>query len=265
VEEWVVLIVRIMILEFCKILFGNRYPIQWGLKEAFGSLRKLELTPPPYDDALRFHESYYCSTHIAFAITAYDSIRLDPKWVPWLTNYMRRSLEYWMDLAWVRLKVPSTYVDLDGVAEVCDVLRGAGATDANDRLVCSSSLWLLDQQNSNGSWPLWFYGAADKDLWGDSTENSYNKIHPTWVATQCLRDRNFELGRRGNQLWGEFMAKTLRVSDLATRAVPRIKYPPLEELKFRRKKKISRSTSAPRAKSKPPAPPALSKTTSRRG
>ena len=41
-------------------------------------------------------------------------------------------------------------------------------------------------------------------------------MHPTWVATQSLRDRNFEFMRPGNQKWSEKIVKIIRAAEFAT-------------------------------------------------
>lgn len=52
---------------------------------------------------------------------------------------------------------------------------------------------------------------------GGTDHGPYDKLHPTWVSTQCLRDRDFEIGftRPGNELWSKFMAKALATSNFA--------------------------------------------------
>jgi len=77
-------------------------------------------------------------------------------------------------------------------------------------LLCTASVWLVRQQKKSGAWPIW--------MSGDPSEISYyDKLHPSWVSTQCLRDRDFEIGftRPGNALWSKFMAKTLAQSKFA--------------------------------------------------
>lgn len=59
-----------------------------------------------------------------------------------------------------------------------------------------------------------------------TTETHYDMLHPTWVATQALRDRNFELARPGNQKWEEKMRKIIRAAQFDT-VEYKIKYPPL--------------------------------------
>ena len=45
---------------------------------------------------------------------------------------------------------PSEYVDIDGIGEILDNLRGVGLTDGSDPMVCEASVWLLKQQKRNG-------------------------------------------------------------------------------------------------------------------
>lgn len=104
-------------------------------------------------------------------------------------------------------------MDVDGISECADVLRGTGLTEGSDPLLCSASLWLLENQSKkSGQWPVWMMGGSDSD-----EHDHYATLHPTWVATQCLRDRDFEIGftRPGNALWEKFMVKTLKQSNFA--------------------------------------------------
>merc|ERR1712070_142628 len=130
---------------------------KWGLKETFKHLRTRRYTGPPYDAEYKFHDSFYLVTHIAFAISAYSAIKTSPKDAPWLFDYNRRSCLYWTRRAWMRLsgKQPDGFVDIDGLSEAVDVMRGCGLTDGGDTLLCSSVLALLAMQKPNGSWPYW--------------------------------------------------------------------------------------------------------------
>ena len=48
----------------------------------------------------------------------------------------------------------------------------------------------------------------------ESTMDSYHRIHPTWVAMQSLRDRDFRVA--DNQFWPEFIGKVLKASKFDT-------------------------------------------------
>ena len=96
------------------------------------------------------------------------------------------------------------YVDVDGVSEIIDTFRGCGLTSASDRLVCEGSLFLLETQRKDGSWPYWNKegdGSKDPDC------NSYDLLHPTWVAVQGLRDRDFKLDRPAAEKWRKWINK----------------------------------------------------------
>lgn len=60
--------------------------------------------------------------------------------------------------------------------------------------------------------------STDGDSDGAPEHSVYDKLHPTWVATQCLRDRDFEIGytRPGNAAWKEFMARILKQTNFST-------------------------------------------------
>ncbi|CAJ1367506.1 unnamed protein product [Effrenium voratum] len=240
-SDWVVLIMNIMILEFNQLLFPRRWPIRWGLKETFDFVRGHRFCGPPYDRSFRFHDSFYFVTHIAFAITAYSAIKMNPKDVPWLYNYNRRACLYWVKMARYReSSEPQLLVDIDGLSEAMDVLRGCGLTDGGDRLLCSATLALLDLQQSDGSWPYWVLHLKEVGSLGEPlacvspSPNLYEQIHPTWVAVQSLRDRNFEYDRKGNIKWGQYMAKLLKQSNLR-KLEHKIAYGKLPRLRARSK------------------------------
>eukprot|EP00442_Polarella_glacialis_P022352 CAMPEP_0115128862 /NCGR_PEP_ID=MMETSP0227-20121206/51418_1 /TAXON_ID=89957 /ORGANISM="Polarella glacialis, Strain CCMP 1383" /LENGTH=76 /DNA_ID=CAMNT_0002533561 /DNA_START=10 /DNA_END=237 /DNA_ORIENTATION=- len=75
---------NIMVMEFNQMLFRRRWPIRWGLQEAFAYLRTHRFKGPPYDKDYRFHDSFYLVTHIAFAVSAYSAIKTNPRDIPWL-------------------------------------------------------------------------------------------------------------------------------------------------------------------------------------
>jgi hypothetical protein len=105
--------------------------------------------------------------------------------------------------------IVKTFVDIDGVAECVDVLRGAGLTEGCDRLLCEGVRWLLDMQNKDGSWNyVSHYGHhLNKKYHSGPAKDFYSLIHPTWVASQALRDRDYKIERRGNVLWKDYMDK----------------------------------------------------------
>ena len=44
IDDWLMLLMRIMIMEYNQILFEKRYRLQWGLKEALVQLKTTPLT-----------------------------------------------------------------------------------------------------------------------------------------------------------------------------------------------------------------------------
>jgi hypothetical protein len=227
-DGWVCLTMRIMIMQFNEILFPGRYRIRWGVLEACRALRKCQLTPPPFDPENKFHDSFYCATHILFMLSAYSAIKMEERQVPWLFKFVRRSMMYWTQLAQTRLsgRIPNLYVDIDGLAEAVDCFRCCGLTDANDPQVCTASVQLLSFQRKDGSWPTLLYEGPSMLCEVKKTESLYTLLHPTWVATQSLRDRNFEFMRPGNQKWSEKIVKIIRAAEFAT-VQYKIKYPPV--------------------------------------
>lgn len=217
-DEFVVLIMNIMVMEFNQLLFRKRFPLKWGLQEIFTHLRRRTYVGPPYNADFAFHHCFYFVTHIVFAISAYSAIKTRTSDVPWLYDYCRRSCLYWTKQAWRRFsKQPDRLVDIDALAEAVDVMRGCGQTDGGDTLLCSATLALLQMQRSDGSWPYWVLDeCAGSGLVAHTPADPkpYSLVHPTWVAVQSLRDRNFDYDRKGNQQWGKFMEKLLRQTDL---------------------------------------------------
>ena len=228
VGDWLLLLMRILIVDYDNLLFQNRWPCSYGLQKAFVALRSLVLDPPPYSD--NFADCFYLATHIFYALSAYSGVKGAERDVPWLYRYLRRCFSYWMKRARAKQKgidalergeVPDEhpdeiYVDVDGIAEVIDVLRGCGLTEASDPVVCEGSVWLVAQQNKDGSWPAVF---PDDPAGTDKKHGHYDRLHPVWVATQCLRDRDFQFHR--NAKWIDWMEKVLRDSKLR-----KLKYKP---------------------------------------
>lgn len=246
IDDWLMLLMRIMIMEFNGILFARRYRLQWGLKDALIALRTIELTPPPKPGEPfnnEFHHSFYLATHIVYVQSAYNAIKANEREIPWLYKYVRQSVRrgrlasahhgaplphryvrqsfrYWMRQVKEYRKelkqgvTPSTYIDIDGIAEVCDCLRGAGLTEASDPMLCEGTLFMLSMQRKQGDWPAIMFG----DNTPEASLDYYHRIHPTWVCTQSLRDRDFKIGAGANMFWPQFVAKVIKESNFSTLA-----------------------------------------------
>ena len=251
-DPWLLLLMRILIMEYNGLLFPKRYPLKWGMKEALIALRSLPLDGPGAPD---FHHSFYLATHIVYALGAYQAIKTAEVDCPWLFKYLRVSMRYWMKESWKHFKVEKrkkartvikaasitsgennndniddknddnsdddddkddkddfVFVDIDGVSEVVDVLRGCGLTDASDRLVCEGSKFLMATQLKAGNWPYW---NAEDGKSSKKTADSYDFLHPTWVAVQALRDRDFKLDRPAAEKWRGWIYKLIKQTDFA--------------------------------------------------
>lgn len=208
------LLMRIMIMEYNSILFAKRYRLQWGLRDALSALRSIPLTPPPKPGEQfnnDFHHSFYLATHIVYVQSAYNAIKASEREIPWLYRYVRQSFRFWMRQVKLQKADPSVYVDIDGIAEVCDCLRGVGLTEASDPMLCEGTLYMLRTQRKNGTWPSLLPGQEDTP---EASLDFYHRIHPTWVCTQSLRDRDFRVA--DNQFWPEFISKVLRESKFSS-------------------------------------------------
>lgn len=207
-----------------------------GMRECFSALRRLSLEAPcqcsPHSE---FGECYYLATHATYWLSAFGATQRVTA-CPWLYAYVRRVLEFWMRQADLRdAGTPGedaadglVYVDLDGVAECVDVLRGvesaerdavcgaaasgAGDDDGDDAglaqrqqvravmdglpaLLARASGWLLKWQREDGSWPPTRHARdplRTKQFAHASdvaADALYNAMHPTWTATMALCDR----------------------------------------------------------------------------
>ena len=135
------------------------------------------------------------------------------------------------------------FIDIDGVAEAVDLIRGStqtsltphltlltltqapmqgcGQSEASDQLLAEASLYLLRVQENNGAWPnnlcpervkqkkegrygslpqvqTLNHGVYYMSLTQSWRSDHYDRIHPTWVASQALRDRDYKIEREGD-------------------------------------------------------------------
>ena len=123
-----------------------------------------------------------------------------------------------MAQARLKKKDPSVYVDVDGVGEALDNLRGTGLTEVTDPMVCEGTVWLLETQLPNGAWPVWFDGGDN-----DGDHDFYDRMHATWVCTQALRDRDFRINEDEVRQWRVYVEKVLKETNLAIQGWDRAK------------------------------------------
>ena len=133
--DFYMVLLEMMVIEYNSILFKGRWPLQdgYGLKEGIEALKGYS-----YKSAQESSDDFYLVTHIVFALSAYSSIKVRESAAPSLFAYTRKSLRSWMKLA--RRDPFHTDIDVDGVAECADLLRGAGMTESSDAELCEATV-----------------------------------------------------------------------------------------------------------------------------
>ena len=118
-------------------------------------------------DDERAGDDFYLATHVAYVLSDYSRIRLEPASLGAILPYLRAQVPHVLAAR-----------DTEAGAEIADVLRqtGEGDTDAD---VCRLARLLLDTQGPDGSWPR------------PDAEDAYDTVHPTWVGVHSLRERTF--------------------------------------------------------------------------
>ena len=81
-------------------------------------------------------------------------------------------------------------------------------------MLCEGTLFMLSMQRKQGDWPAIMFG----DNTPEASLDYYHRIHPTWVCTQSLRDRDFKIGAGANMFWPQFVAKVIKESNFSTLA-----------------------------------------------
>eukprot|EP01052_Picozoa_sp_SAG31_P022358 SAG31_NODE_1775_length_7303_cov_2.409356_5_plen_254_part_00 len=203
--DWLMLLMRILMMEYMHVVcWPNRWRMKWGLKEAMLALKAHPLKCAT--DGEGFHDAFYLATHIGYMISAYSAVQAPiQRMVPWLDSYIRHSFRS-IKRTWEKNEKQglNEYVDVDGIGEIVDTFRGMGLTEASDPYCCEGTLYLLKVQNKDGSFPTTFAN-------GQEAKAAYDKLHSTWVCTQCLRDRDFQITR--NIKWLSHAEKLLRLTD----------------------------------------------------
>jgi hypothetical protein len=238
------------------------------MREVLCGLRRHTFEAPgPVAAESDFGESFYLATHMTYWISGYTSNSAAD--APWLFDYIAGALEYSCGQARVRDQqvarvaavemtgsaaaveaakaqpVPEAdgldlegfvYVDLDGVAEACDCLRGLQPRTGGDRgeenseqdssrtqaLLEEATEWIMRQQMPSGEWPqIWH---PDDPLYRkgmfDTAEADevYNRLHPVWTCTYALCDRPPQARR--SSAFAARMERLMREVDFANRPTP---------------------------------------------
>lgn len=146
---------------------GERFGVPLGVRYA-EVLRWLPRMRP-YDIAWRhgrrrFHDVAYSVTHVVYTLNDYGHFRLDPSWLPDEYIFLRAALPEAIAMA-----------DADLTGELLDTLRAFGVPH-DDALVRAGYQFLVDSQNTDGSWGVW------------DAQSFYVGFHATWAAIDGLRD-----------------------------------------------------------------------------
>jgi len=92
--------------------------------------------------------------------------------------------------------------------ELIDILRGTGLTEVTDKMTCHGTVWILNNQLQDGSWPVWFDGDEAKEK-----HSFYDRLHSTWVCTQALRERDFKVNQDCVRLWQQHIQEIVKSSN----------------------------------------------------
>ena len=100
-----------------------------------------------------------------------------------------------------------------GVGQAHDSRHAIPAWSAEEGWVRSSCslYWIHIVTNGCSSWPVKFHEAERTPK-----QSFYDKIHPTWVATQALRDRDFKIERVGNAKWAKWIVRVVQDTEFST-------------------------------------------------
>ena len=154
---------------------GDRYGVKLGA--SFIDVVKWLPTMRPYPtydnaDEVDFYWAIYAVTHIVYALNEYSFYRLSPRWLPEEYAFLKQNLRRFIAME-----------DPESIGELLDTLRSFGLADGHP-LIVEGENFLLARQNSDGSW-----GAP-------STDDIYERYHPTWTAIDGLRQYSWPGGLR---------------------------------------------------------------------
>ena len=81
-SEWLMLLMNALIVEYNVAVLGlHEFRPAWGLRDCMLAIKTLDFYPPPIENE-RFHECFYVATHVAYALTAYNTTRGDERDAP---------------------------------------------------------------------------------------------------------------------------------------------------------------------------------------
>jgi hypothetical protein len=122
------------------------------------------MRPYPAATQREFYDAAYAVTHVVYTLNDYGCYLLSPYWLPWEYEFLRRNLDTALAMN-----------DPDMAGEFLDTLRAFAIGD-DDEQVQRGYDFLLDTQNSDGSWGSWDW------------QSVYSAFHATWAAIDGLRE-----------------------------------------------------------------------------
>jgi hypothetical protein len=146
---------------------GERYGIRLGAPFV-DVLKWLPIMRPypryEHDDDPDFYWAIYAVTHVIYTLNDYSFYTLSPGYLPDEYAFLRTNLAHVLKME-----------DAESMGEILDSLKSFGR--ANDAaLILKGESFLLASQNADGSW-----GSL-------STNDIYQRYHPTWTALDGLRE-----------------------------------------------------------------------------
>lgn len=146
--------------------FGDRYAVQVGTScsEVVKWLPAMRPYPDPEvttDDAL--NSIIYAVTHVIYVLTDFNSYCISPRLLPNELSFLKASLRHALIAN-----------DCEMVGECLDALKAFGLSE-DDESIGAGTSFLLSQQDSDGSWGT------------PTSDDVYEKYHPTWTAVDGLR------------------------------------------------------------------------------
>ncbi|MCC6392111.1 MAG: hypothetical protein IT167_16035 [Bryobacterales bacterium] len=151
--------------------FGDVYGVRLGAH--FGDVARWIPSLRPYPGQhgagkASFYSVAYAITHIVYTFNGYSRYRLRKEWFPeeyrFLESHFRRNL---------------AARDVETTGEFMDTLRSFGLSDSDD-LIREGIKFLLDRQNTDGSWG----NPGERDI--------YVRYHTTWTAIDGLMDYTWQ-------------------------------------------------------------------------
>lgn len=155
---------------FTAAFCGERYGVRLGASY-IDVLRWLPAMRPykttGRHSARQFYEAAYAITHVVYTLNDYGRYYLCAHWLPWEYEFLRTHLQTAISIN-----------DADMVGEFLDALRAFAVPDSEQDISLAFQ-YLVDSQNSDGSWGDWH------------VDSLYTGFHATWAALDGLRDFSF--------------------------------------------------------------------------